>query len=198
MEVLLNWIHLKNQVGKILPLGITITVKTRKKQNWNFLCLVIDISSIYCNCKFLVWKTKFQFQLEISNYQWNLQSRHEIVSNSTIDWNQLILLVHILFFSGFLAHSIASLSFNPQVMGSNLKKSKNFKKDVMFWFIYQAIRNQKTIYCWNRYFQLNLIFQVKLEILSRAWIFNLGLKFQFEHEIYNTIFRKLRFLQRML
>jgi AAA15 family ATPase/GTPase len=41
---------------------------------------------------------------------------------------------HLQFFNGSLAHSIASQSFNPQVMGSNLKKSKNFKKAIRFCF----------------------------------------------------------------
>jgi hypothetical protein len=42
-------------------------------------------------------------------------------------------------------------------------------------------------------FLLSLDFEEKLEILSRARILKLGLKFQseHEHEIYNTIFRQL-------
>jgi hypothetical protein len=117
---------------------------------------------------------------------------HDMKLYPTIDWHQLLQIVHFQFFSGSLAHYIGHGLPTHRSRNRISKSTKTSKKDVIFLFIYQGIWNKTTI------FQLTLKLQVKLEILSPTWIFKLGLKFQIINEIYNTIFWKFRYLQRTL
>jgi hypothetical protein len=71
-------------------------------------------------------------------------------------------MVHFKFFNGSFAHSIASWYSNPQVMGSNLKKSKNFKK--RFNIVVHIPGNQES----EDDILLKLIFSVELGISSQT------------------------------
>jgi hypothetical protein len=97
-------------------------------------------------------------------------------------------MVHFQFFSGSLEHSIASWSSNPQVMASNLKKSKNFKKTILFFGshtrqsgIISKFTVEIDIFSWTWNFNSSFNFQVKLEFSSWAWNFNLNMKFTMQY-----------------